>query len=257
VKDKMTNDQVKEILMLYRPGTADAEDPSFAEALEVCKHDAELRKWFAEHCALYAALRTKFKQISAPEGLKEQIIAERKVNVTPGWQRAVIVAGMAALVFLAALGVKSLWPQPGEPHDFASYRGRMIGYARLGYSMDLNTTNLDQVRLFLAQSSGIADYVLPEGLEKNAKVAGCVATSWQDKKVSMICFQTGRPLPANDQSDLWLFITDNNTTKDTPKTATPHIEKANDGIVSASWTVGNRTYVLAAKGDEQLLGKFL
>jgi hypothetical protein len=59
------------------------------------------------------------------------------------------------------------------------------------------------------------------------------------------------------QSDLWLFITDHTVAKDAPNAAKPTIENSN-GMVTASWTVGNRTYVLAMEGnDKQLLGKFL
>src|SRR4029079_15043537 len=54
--DKMNTQQAKEILSLYRPGTADAEDPSFAEALRLCERDPELERWFSEHCAVYSAL---------------------------------------------------------------------------------------------------------------------------------------------------------------------------------------------------------
>jgi hypothetical protein len=55
---------------------------------------------------------------------------------------------------------------------------------------------------------------------------------------------------------LWLFISDRTVAKDAPVTKTLAFDKQ-DGMVSASWTVGNRTYVLAAQGDKQFLGKFV
>jgi hypothetical protein len=252
----MTTQQAKEILKLYRPGSADAADPAFAEALELCDRDAELKTWFADHCAVYAALRSKFKQMAVPEGLKEQIIAERPVHHrTPVWQRAVLVAGAVAVMALVIFNVQQSW-RPREPHDFAAYRNYMDSVAVRGYYMDLATNNLDQIRLFLSQRGAVADYVLPANLQKNAKPAGCVATTWQGKPVSMICFQSGQPLKPGAQSDLWLFVTDRTTATDTPVASVPKLEKAN-GVLTASWTVGNRTYVLATEGDEKLLGKFL
>ncbi|HWD91027.1 MAG TPA: hypothetical protein VG938_01630 [Verrucomicrobiae bacterium] len=251
----MNNDQAKEILKLYRPGTADAADPAFIEALELCERDEDLKTWFANHCALYSALRSKFRQISVPEGLKEQIIAERPIHRTPVWQRAVLAAGAFAIVALVAFNIQQHW-RPREPHDFAAYRSYMDSQAVRGYYMDLTTNNLDQIRMFLGQKSAIADYVLPVDLEKNARAAGCVATTWQGKPVSMICFQSGRPLAPNRQSDLWLFITDRSAASDTPATSTPTLAKA-DGLITASWTAGGRTYVLAAEGDAQFLSKFL
>jgi hypothetical protein len=73
----------------------------------------------------------------------------------------------------------------------------------------------------------------------------------------MLCFQSGRPLAPGQQSDLWLFISESTVAKDAPTATTPIVEKSG-GLVTASWTVGNRTYVLATEGnDKQLLGKFL
>lgn len=251
----MSIDEAKEILKLYRPGTADACDPAFTEALELAERDAELKRWFAHHCALYVALRSKFKQISVPEGLKEQIIAERRIHSsTPLWQRLVLAGGALAAIVTIFLQISSHW-RPRERHDFAAYRTYMGSFASRGYGMDTNTTDLDAIRVYLAEKNNIADYVLPEGLKKNAQAAGCVATTWQGKNVSMICFQSGQPLPPGHQSDLWLFITEP-TIEGAPKANAPVFEKEN-GLTSASWTVGNRTYVLTTDHDEQLLKRFL
>jgi hypothetical protein len=254
-KEKMTNEQAKQVLQLYRPGTADATDPAFAEALAACEHDAELKQWFANHCGLYAAIRSKFKKIPVPDALKEQIIAERPVQRTPVWQKAVLAAGAVAMVALAVIMVVPTIRTP-EPHDFAAYRSFMGEFAVRSYAMDTNTTDLDTIRLYLSQQKAIADYVLPENLTKNAKALGCVSTSWQGKTVSMICFQTGIPTDPSHPSDLWLFITDQTVAADAPKSGTPALV-ADKSIATASWTVGNRTYVLATPRDAQVLSKFL
>lgn len=251
----MTNDQAKQILQLYRPGTADAADPEFAEALAACEHDAELKQWFSQHCALYAAIRSKLKKIPVPEGFKEQIIAERQVHQTPVWQKAILAAGAVALVAMAVMFVAP-HIQPGEPHNFAAYRSFMGSFAEKSYWMEFTSTNLDAVRTFLAQNNHFADYVMPENLQKNAKVLGCASTTWQGKPVTMICFATGRPTQPGFPSDLWLFITANTIAKDAPQASKPKIEKSND-LITANWTVGNRTYVLATKGDAQFLSKYL
>lgn len=263
VRNKMTDIEAKEILKLYRPGTADTSDPAFAEALAQCERDAQLKKWFTEHCALYSALRAKFREIQVPEGLREQIIAERKAHtrIVPLWQKAVLLAGAAAAVALIVFEIQSTW-QPRERHDFAAFRDHMVGNIARGYaSMDTNSSDSKAIRQFLAQKGDIADYELPKNLEKNAKPAGCVATiTWRGKKVSMICFLTGRPLKAKFPSDLWLFVTDRSTMPD-PPTATATTPAFKDlprlGVSTASWTVGNRIYVLATEGDKELLSQFL
>jgi hypothetical protein len=251
----MTNEQAKQILQLYRPGTADATDPSFAEALDLCEHHAELKQWFANHCAVYSAIRSKFKKIPVPEALKEQIIAERPVPPAPMWQKTVLAGGALAFV---AMALMFLIPHLGtrEPHDFATYRGTMGTLARDYYTMDMNSSDLDAIRTFLAEKKAIADYVLPENLQKNAKALGCMATTWQGKPVTMVCFATGRPTDPGHSSDLWLFISTDTVGTDAPKTSRPTFAESN-GLISASWKVGNRTYVLATKGDQQFLGKYL
>lgn len=249
----MTDSQAKEILKLYRPGTADTEDPSFAEALALCERNPALKDWFAEHCTLYSALRAKFKQIQVPEGLREQIISERKVHTVPLWQKAVLLAGTVAVVGLLLWRLP--WPHPREPHDFAYYRNYMVGWADRQYTMDQLTNNLDQIRLFLTQRGAVTNYMVPANLQKYALVAGCVDTAFQEKHVTMICFQT-KPMRPTD-SDLWLIVANSSTTTDNPTSTIPKIDKTRNGITSASWTADGKTYVLAVKGDEQLLAKYL
>jgi len=260
----MTDREAKEILKLYRPGTADAEDPAFAEALGVCERDGQLKVWFAEHCALYFAFRTKFRNIRVPEGFKEQILAERPANTpgtfwrkTPGWQKAVLLAGAVAALAMIVSNLKNLIPHH-EPHDFASYCSYVVSSADRAYGMN-QSTNLDQIRSHFASGANIADYQVPANLEKNAKIAGFAATDWQGKKVSMLCFNSGRPLTHGRVSDVWLFITESTVAKDAPASAIPKLEKLNGlpGIVAAAWTSGNRTYILATPGDEEYLKQFL
>ena len=47
----MNHDEARQILLLYRPGTADAEDPQIAEALALAKREPEL----ARCCLLYTS----------------------------------------------------------------------------------------------------------------------------------------------------------------------------------------------------------
>ena len=72
----MNLNEAKTVLLLYRPGTADAEDPQVAEALALAKQSPELARWLAEHTARQASLRGQFRRIPVPAGLKEQILAE-------------------------------------------------------------------------------------------------------------------------------------------------------------------------------------
>ena len=68
----MTTQEAKKILTLYRPGSVDAKDPEFSEALLLARQDAELKGWLDEHYAVQSAIRERFKGIAVPEGLTWQ-----------------------------------------------------------------------------------------------------------------------------------------------------------------------------------------
>ena len=166
----MTPQQAKEILALYRPGTADTEDASFVEARELCARDPELNRWFVEHCAVYTALRAKFKQIPVPEGFKEQILAERKVHTTAFLRRPVVLAAVAVVAVLTV--TVTLWLQPREVPGYSVYLNRIVSHALLGYNMELETSDLRQIQAYLAQRQAPADYVLPQKLQQASAEIG-------------------------------------------------------------------------------------
>jgi ferric-dicitrate binding protein FerR (iron transport regulator) len=151
----MTPGQAKEILALYRPGTADASDPDFAEALRLCEQDPELKRWFEAHCELHDAIRSKLRQTRPPEGFREQILSERAVHERTPRSRQVLVAALALLVI--TLIAVALLTSRRDAGDIADYRNRMTSTALRAYSMDIETSDLDRIhrsRGHLARASG-------------------------------------------------------------------------------------------------------
>lgn len=251
----MNLDEAKTILLLYRPGTADADDPQVAEALALAKREPELADWLKEHCARQEALRVKFRQITIPTGLKEQIVSEQAAHEKIiSWRRNAIFA--VAAIILALVALAWFW-FPRRPNDdtFAIYRSRMAKIAELGYRMDFATNNSSAIRAYLAQRSAPADYALTAPLEKTA-TTGCAVENWRGASVSMICFRTGKPLPPDKSSDLWLFVIDRAAVKDAPVAATPQFAQVNN-LMTATWTEGGKLYVLGMEGDEAALQRYL
>ena len=249
----MNRHEAQEILLLYRPGTDDADDAQMAAALELVKRDPELAKWFEDHCALHQAVRAKLKQIAVPAGLKEQILSERKMSdVILWWHRPAVLAVAACVALL--IGIASVWLRPADRDSFSAYRHWMVRTALRTYTMDLETNDLNQIRAYLAQKNSHADYVLPQSLEKTAGT-GCVAMSWHGNKVSMVCFKSGKPLGPGEKSDLFLFVIDRSSVPGAPSLAAPEFTKVNK-LMTASWSLGNKVYLLAANGDEQFIRKF-
>lgn len=250
----MNKEQAKEILILYRPRTADPQDPEMAEALALTRSDPELARWFEHHCALQAALQAKFRQIPVPEGLKEQILSERKARMATWLRRPMVRLALALATILLFTGVAVFWLQPREDTTFSGFRHRIAQTVLRQYpKMDLVTNDLGQIRQFLAQK-GRGDYVLPQGLNRTAST-GCALLTWQGRPVTMICFNSGKT--ANPAApDLFLFVV---ARPDVPNAPAPGVAQfAQTGrLVTASWTQGDKTYLLGAIGDEDFLRQYL
>ena len=251
----MNNREAKQILALFRPGTADEVDPFFSQARQLAKTDPDLAAWLDSHAETFRVLRGKFQAIPVPPGLKEQILSERKIqrSLFQEYWRPILAA--AAVVVLLA-GLASAWRiRHAAPDGYAAYRKRMTEFALRSYSMDLKATDPAVIRNFLKERNAPADYSLPDGLITTA-VSGCAVSTWQGSPVSLICFKSGRPLPPGNQSDLWLFVTDLKSVPNAPPPGAPVFARVNKAA-TASWSDGARIYLLAAVGDEAMLRKYL
>ena len=110
----MNDEEAKQILALYRPGTDDRSDPLFKEALERAKPASDLGLWFQQHCSSHLGIRGKFRDIPVPPGLKNQILGENKVCPMPArplWP-TILLRLAAALVLCLGLATL-LWPSHG------------------------------------------------------------------------------------------------------------------------------------------------
>ena len=252
----MNHDETKTILLLYRHGPADAEDPQIAGALALAKHDPELAGWLAAHCARQFVIGEKFRQITAPAGLKEQIISEQAASeIMIFWRPKFALAAAVAVILLFGTLAVFWFPHRAQDDTLAIYQNQMAGVALRGYAMDLMTNDPATIRAYLAQNHAPADFVLSAKL-KQAALTGCAVESWQGVKVSMICFHTGQTSAANEASDLWLFVVDRAAMKDAPAGASPQLSKVNR-LITATWTQGDKLYLLGTAGDEQTIRQYL
>ena len=119
----MNKQQAREILSVYRPGTADEHDPMFAEALELAHTDMELKAWFEESVTFDRGLRGALARVDAPIDLRDLILAEQKIiRPTPWWNYRLSgrqLAAAAAVVMVASLA--ALWFSH-RPPGFADFR---------------------------------------------------------------------------------------------------------------------------------------
>jgi hypothetical protein len=252
----MNHDDAKNILLLYRPGTADVADPQVVEALALVKQDAELARWFDAYCARQEVVRAKFRQIPVPAGLKEQIVSEQAARgKIIDWRRLPMLTAIAAAVVGLFVFIGPWLKSLQSDNNLAIYQNRMVGVALRTYVMDLTTNDPAQIRTYLERNHAPADYVLPAPLEKVA-VTGCAIQSWQGMKVSMICFRTGKPLSPGEQGDLWLFVVDRASVKNAPSAGPPQLARVNQ-LMTAVWAQGDKLYLLGTEGDEQTIRRYL
>ena len=251
----MNRDEAKSILLLYRHGTADGEDPQIAEALALAERDQELKDWLVIHCARQFVVREKFRQVAAPAGLKEQIISEQAAQERMLATRQKVRFALAAFILLSGL-LAFFWISHHAPEDtLVIYQNQMAGVALRGYAMDLLTNEPAPIRAYLAQQHAPADFILPAPLQQ-AVLTGCAVEDWQGVKVAMICFRTGKPLAPGVASDLWLFVVDRASVKNVPVGAAPQFAKVNR-LITAIWTQGDKLYLLGTAGDEQTIRQYL
>jgi hypothetical protein len=247
--------EAKSILIRHRPGTADAEDPQVAEALALAETNPELARWLEAQSAQQTTLRARFRQITPPAGLKEQILSEHAADKRPLSNRSRLWLAAAALLLL--LGVPAIfWPPRSLPdNSFTYYQNEMVRRALGGYAMDLKTTDVAIIEAHLAGHHAPAGLALSAPLQ-TAALVGCAAGDWQGAKVSLVCFRTGKPLETGAEADLWLFVVDRKAVNHAPDTSKPKFAKVNR-LITASWTAGGKLYLLGTKGEEPDLKKYL
>jgi hypothetical protein len=239
----MTHEEAKEILLLYRPGTPDAEEPEIIQAMEVARSDAELGRWFQQHQSFQAAVRARFRQLEAPEHIKLALLSRSKiilpVRPVPWWQTPVWLTAAAAMVAIVA--TLTFWPRQPKFDRFADYQQMMVSKAANGYAMDWPTGDMQQLRSNIKQRGAPADYALTPALEK-LKLTGGATFLWRNNPVAMVCFNRG------DGQMIFLFVLKSAALKDPPP-GNPKLDDLNN-YTAASWTQGDNAYVLAGPREE-------
>jgi len=247
----VNSQQAKDILLLYRPGVPEPDQPELAAALDLARRDPELKQWLQEHEATQQALRARFRAIPVPEGLREQILSERHAHLAAPKRRKAIMALTVAALALILMAVLFDFVRPHEDKSFANFQSRMIRTAARQYpKMDLEARDPDQIRNYLLQHQAHGDYVIPAALDRTART-GCALLQWQVKPVSMVCFHSSTNSAANI-ADLFLFIINRSDVPNAPAAAVPQFAQTNR-MATASWSDKDKTYVLAGWVDESFL----
>lgn len=245
----MNNHEAKFILHGYRPHGRDAGDPQFAEALRQAQEDPHLASWLAQEQEVDAAIARKVQTCPLPEGLKEAILAGRKiVAATAWWRRREVLAVAASLVFVAVLA--AFWLKPGGASTVEILRQDLTQMLSTGsYSLQAHAEDIAQLKESIRAHGGHADFVLPAGL-KDARGYGCQVLDWRGKSVTMICLRT------SEAGIVHLFVIRASDLPGAPRPGAPRFARRGEWA-SAAWTLEDKTYLLVGLTDRQTLQKIL
>ncbi|HRT58534.1 MAG TPA: hypothetical protein P5038_18050 [Candidatus Paceibacterota bacterium] len=243
----MNREEVKKVLQVYRPWANDQREPEIQAALQLARRDPELRDWLDRELAFQTAVRSRLRAVEPPPDLKQRVLARGKVSSLPvWWQRPGVWAAAAAVALL--LAVAAIWNRAPAPDRFTNYQERMAGTALRQYGMDLETSDMNQLRAFVQARGGPADYAVPPGLAR-LQLTGGGLLRWRNNPVTMVCFDRG------DRQMLFLFVMKRAAVKDPPP-ETPQVGRKVD-LTTVSWSQGGNTYFLAGPAEPDFVKKYL
>jgi hypothetical protein len=258
----VTTEEAREILLPYRHGTGDAEDPQIAEALTLARQDPELARWLEAHCARQYVISEKFRRLNPPEGLIQQIISEHRATQKRSFLErnrtlTALVSAMALLICLFIATDPTEWWRYFQSTDkgLAAYQTQMAGVALSPYGMGLATNDTTRILAYLKQNNAPSDFMLNATL-KQTPMTGCAVEDWQGSPVTMLCFHSNPAGGNAHTSDLWLFVANRNLISDAPSGAHPQVHRVGTLLI-ATWVDGDRLYMLAHQGELEDLKKFL
>lgn len=247
----MTTAQAKSVLITVRSRQPDLSDGEVAEAWRQMEADPELRDWFEAQRKFHSVVRDSLQSLPVPDGLRERILANRKIIQLPWWRKQggwfAAAAAVAAVVVFAAIVLNS-HQRPAIDDSVATYRARMVRTVMRQYRMDIVTNDMVEVRRFLASNRAPAEYKLPPSLS-HTPVSGAGVLSWQDRRVSMVCFDGGK------DGTLFLFIADAEAVK-RASIGGPEFARVN-ALTTVTWNEGNKVYLLATSLTEDALRRYL
>lgn len=246
----MNNQEAKLILQAYRLGGQDAADPQFQEALEQLKRDPDLAQWFAEERALETRIQTKLRAALAPPAqLKASLLAQRKIlPPVVWWKQPGRLAIAATIVLLAAIA--ALWIKPSNGLLFAAFRQAMVQHSReMTDHGSLMAHDAAGIQHLLREQHIDANFDLPAAL-RGKPIQGCGVVNWQGQKVTLICFMLDGKVHAD------LFVIGGTHFRDFTPPEIPEFARA-DGLMTAGWTRGERTYLLTSAAEETVIRHYL
>jgi hypothetical protein len=250
----MNRDEAKQILRLSRPTDSDRNDPQLAEALELASSDAELSRWLEAEHALDSAITSRLAAVPPPADLRGKILdrssGSRLRSSHPAWRRRVFIL-VASLVLLASAAV--FWTLHPPSDDFSLWQSGSLAHldSMLGgqEKFDAESASSAELREWLRQVHAPTPAELPKSLQSLTSL-GCKTVTLGNNRVSIICFHL------NDSQTAHLVTVDEKGLPHPPPERRPQFARRGEWV-TASWSDGGQSFMLAVKGSEPDLRSLL
>lgn len=255
----MDNKQAKLILSAYRSHGDDRSDPVFAEALALAQNDPGLKSWFEDHCEFDKSMHTALASEEPPPHLRGSLLLGKKVvnfeeqnqqSSRSLWHRpsswVALAAAVAVLAGLSAL----IFPMTKSPMTSERFVQQTMQIKTSGrISLGRMAKDKEVLRNWLATRKAPHNFAIPSALDALTSL-GCQTFSIDGKTVSLICFTLDKDHVVH------LFVIDSDHLTDPPGSSPGFQQK--DGLVTATWSAGGRTFVLLGSNiDEETLRRLI
>ena len=245
----MTEDEARQILQSFRPGRDDREDPQVAAAVREVERNPQLAKWLQDEQAFDRVVAGKLADVPEPFGLKTRILASQPRPQKLSGNLAAILAVIAAVLFLSAQLVSLVrTTKSNNSVSVADFAAEMVSFVRVPPPLELASGNLGAINNWL-ENKQVSAVKVPQNMTI-LQPLGCRVLSFRGHEVSLICFQRERGQIAH------LFSVE--------RTALPQVRAGRPPVFSrsgewatASWAEGNRVYLVAVQGDENMVKRYL
>jgi len=249
----LNNERARTILSAYRLDGADAAEPVFTDALAQLQRDPELARWFAEECALDDRMHAALRSIRPPANLRDAILLTAKISGMPArrvwWANPAWFTAAAASFLFASLCFFFLHPR-SERMTIAEVTFEMAQMQREErISLGTMTSDPEATHRWLKEHGGPAEFAVPAGLARQTSL-GCQVLEIKGNMVSLVCYEIGSGKVVH------LLVLDRRRLTDPPAVGKPMFLQAGE-LAFATWSEGNRTYVIVGQGPAESLRQWL
>jgi anti-sigma factor RsiW len=183
----MNHHEAKFLLRARRPGSGDAKDPVFAEALAEAEKDPALQAWLENEAAFDRTMAAKLRDIQPPDGLRDAILAGSRASQRQQtwWKKPTWLALAASIAVILAVTLR-FQASGSTARDFAG--DALQDLATNGKSHDGHRPELAGLQARFAN----ATLPLPGNVKINAEELsrlGCRTVTFAGHQAFEICFQ--------------------------------------------------------------------